>query len=353
MVNVLEQLIYWAIVMLPFGMAISNGLMNSFMGMLIVSFLLKKIIKKEPMFVGTRINIPLLAFFLIICFSLVNTINFKDSLRGGILRLLQYIIVIFAIIDGVKDKKHILRIIIAVSASLLLISIDSIWQVFRGVDFIRGNSTIVNIGIVRATASFSDSNVLGIYLSALSPLLLSLTLYYFKAKERILFGVLSLLALGGIFLTYSRPTLLAIYLVLLFLAIAKKSKGMIVVLLLFILVAPFVMPKSVKQFAKSVEYNPIRFMCNDDRIAVYRNAMLMIKASPVIGHGANTFNKNYKNYKEYPEYRNIVTPENMYAHNNILHMTAELGILGLGIFIWLLYELFMACAGIYKRRERK
>jgi putative inorganic carbon (HCO3(-)) transporter len=349
MLNIVEQLLYWAIILLPFGMAISNGMMNTFLGMIIAAFLIKKLIKKEPVFAQTRINIALLAFFIIVCFAAVNTINFKDSFKGGILRILQYIIVLFALIDGVKDKKHVLRIVVSIGLSLLLISVDSIWQVITGIDFIRGNHPVLNIGLVRATASFSDSNVLGIYLSALAPLLIGLTLYYFKGREKLSFGIITLLALASIFLTYSRPTLLAIYLVFLFFAIARKSKALITVLLVFILIAPFLAPKSVRQWAKEVDYHPVRFMCNDDRIAVYFTAVNMIKASPIIGHGPNTFNKNYKNYKNYPEYRNIVTPDNMYAHNNYLHMTAEIGILGFGIFIWLLFEFFVSCVQIIRK----
>jgi O-antigen ligase len=267
--------------------------------------------------------------------------------------LFQYIIVVFAIIDGVKDKKHIWKIVIAIAGSLLLISFDSIWQVSTGKDFIRGNTPVLNIGLVRATASFSDSNLLGIYLSAITPLFFGLALYYIKSKEKIAFSILSLLGLIGIILTYSRPTLLAAYVAVFFLAIAKKSKWLIMALVVFILIAPFLLPKSVKLWAKEINYNPGRFMCNDDRIAVYRNAIQMIKASPVIGHGPNTFNKNYKKYKEYPEYRNVITPDNMYAHNNILHMIAEIGFLGFGLFIWLLCELFAACFGIKKMLKDK
>ena len=349
MINVIDTIIYWMIILLPFGMAISNGLMNSFMGALIGFFLIKKVLNKECVFIKTPINIPLLALFLITCFSIINSAYLKDSFRGGILRLLQYVFVIFAVIDGVKDKKHVLRIVISIAICILLISIDSIWQVFIGKDFIRGNAPIINLGLVRATASFSDANVLGIYLSAITPLFFGLTLCYFKGRKKLIYGLLSLLGLLGLALTYSRPTLLAAYIVLLFLALAKRSKLLIIMLLLFIFIAPFVMPRSVKEFAREVEYNPVRFMLNDDRIAIFRNAIQMIKASPVIGHGANTFNKNYVKFKEKPEYRNVVTSDTIYAHNNFLHMAGEIGIVGLVLFIWLLFELFIACAGIYNK----
>jgi putative inorganic carbon (HCO3(-)) transporter len=75
----------------------------------------------------------------------------------------------------------------------------------------------------------------------------------------------------------------------------------------------------------------------------------MIRDHPVIGLGANTYMKNYKRYKNYPEYRNVITADFLYAHNNFLHMAAEIGLLGLGIFLWLIYELFRECIAVNKK----
>lgn len=347
--QVLDFILYWAIIIFPFSMGISNGFMNAFMAFIIVAFLLKKVVKKECIFSDTSINIPLLALFLITVFSLSYSAYPKDTIKGGILRLLQYIILLFALIKEVKDKKHIWRIIFSIIAGLVFVSLDAIWQVNTGKDFVRGYAATILIGLVRATASFSDPNILGVYLSALVPLILGLVLYYFKGSKKVLFGSISLLVLAGIALTYSRPTLLGTYLALLFLTIVRRSKWLITFLIVFILIAPFVLPKSVKQFAKEVNYNPVRFMCNDDRIAIFRNSAQMIKASPIVGHGANTFMKNYKKYKENPEHLNIVTADFCYAHENFLQIAGEIGLVGLGIFIWLLYELFKGCAFIYKQ----
>ncbi len=89
-------------------------------------------------------------------------------------------------------------------------------------------------------------------------------------------------------------------------------------------------------------------MCNDYRIAVYRNSLNMMKAHPILGVGANNYMKQYKRYKEAVEYRNIVTLDYMYAHNNFIHLASEIGLLGLAAFLWLLYKLFKECALIYR-----
>ena len=352
-IKYLDCAIYWLIILIPLSVAVSSAPMSVFMGLLIAGFVAKKILKKERLFAKTALNILLLFLFIITCLSVFNSVNFKDSLKGGMFRLLQYIFIFFIMVEELQDIRHIKKVIFAMIIGILLLSLDSIWQVITGYDFIRGYKPVINIGLARATASFKDSNILGIYLSAIAPIIFGLTLYYFKGLKKIVFIFISLAALAGIALTYSRPTLLAIYIALFFLAIAKKNKALIGFLIIFTLASPFIVPKSVKNWAKEVEYNPLRFMCNDDRIAIYHNSLNMIKHHPIIGVGANTFMKNYKRYKEYPEYRNIVTSDYIYAHNNFLHMAAEIGLVGLGIFLWLLYKLFTECRNIYKKLDEQ
>lgn len=348
MLRLLDYIVYWLIILIPFSMAISPAPMNVFMGLLIISFILKKALKRERIFCRTQLNMPLMFLFIISCLSAFNSINLEDSFKGGVFKLLRYIFIFFIMVEELRGRRHIKKIIFSMCLGMVLASVDCVWQVITGYDFIRGYRPVINIGLVRATASFKDSNTLGIYLSAIAPLIFGLAIYYFKGIKKTLFVFISLIALTGIILTYSRPTLLAIYVSLFVVGWVKRNKALIAVLIIGLLVAPFIAPKPVKDWAKEVEYNPLRFMCNDDRIAAYRNSFNMIKAHPIIGIGVNTFMKNYKKYKESPEYRNVVTADYLYAHNNFLHMAAEIGLIGLGIFIWLLYKLFRECVNIYK-----
>ncbi|MDD4979728.1 MAG: O-antigen ligase family protein [Candidatus Omnitrophica bacterium] len=348
-IKYLDCIIYWSIVLMPFSMAISPVPVSVFEGFLIFSFFTKKLLKKERIFSATVINIPLLLLFAITCLSVINSINYFDTLKGGIFKLLRYIFIFFIVSEEARDAGHIRKIVFSVTLGIILASFDGIWQVATGRDFIRGYAPVLNIGLVRATAAFKDSNLLGIYLSALAPLVFGLMLYYYRKGKKALMLLASFIALVGIALTYSRPTLLAIYIALFFLGIARKDKKMVIFLIVILLIVPFILPRSVKDWAKLVDNNPLRFMCNDDRIAVYRNSLNMIKAHPFIGLGANTYMKNYKYYREPVEYRGVVTKDYMYAHNNFLHMASEIGLIGLGIFIWLLYKLFRQCGDIYKR----
>lgn len=347
-IKILDGIIYWAIVIIPFAMAIAPAPMNAFFGILVFCFLVKKAIKKERLFVSSGLNLPFLLLLIISAASAFNSISYRDSSRG-LFKLIEYWALFLIMAEEIKDEAHIKRIVFAMSAGVLLLSLDALWQVRQGKDFIRGNMPVINLGIVRATASFPDANVLGIYLSAIAPLVILLAFCCLKINEKFIFYVVSLLVLLGIFLTYSRPTLLAIYICLWLIGVIRRSKWLVFLLIIITLISPFIAPRSLKDWAKEMRYNPVRFMCNDDRIAVYINTIQMIKAHPLIGVGVNNFMKNYKKYKEIPEYRNVVTADFMYAHNNFLHMAGEIGLSGLSIFFWFLYKLFGAGISIYRK----
>ena len=345
-IKYLEFTIYWSIVLIPFSIAIAPAATSVFMGFLFFSFLVKKILKKEKLFVNTPINLPFVILILISIISFKNSIDYHASFRG-LAKLMQNAFLFLICAEEIKDKKHITCVIFAVILGASLASFDALWQVLFGKDFIRQHAPIINIGIKRATAAFPNANVLGVYLSALAPLIIGLSLYLFKGRKKIVMLFLSVLTITGIVLTFSRPTALALYISVLFLSILRKDKTLIAILLILLLIIPFIMPGNIKDWARKINYNPIVFMCNTDRIVIYRNTINMIKHHPIIGVGVNTFSKNYLTYK-LPEPEDARTGDTMYAHNNFLHLAAETGLISLFVFVWLLWNLFLYSGYVYK-----
>jgi len=138
---------------------------------------LKKIIGRQKIIPRTAVNRPVLFFFIISVLSITHSINLKDSLVGGMLRLLLFSSVLFIVAAELKDKRQLKQISYSIAAAVILVTLDGAWQIFSGKDFLAGREPVLNLGLMRATASFKDSNLLGIYLSAFAPLLLGLALY--------------------------------------------------------------------------------------------------------------------------------------------------------------------------------
>lgn len=345
-IKYLDFIIYWSIVGIPFSIAIAPAITYTLIGFMFSSFLLKKIIKKEKLFIHTPINLPFLCLALISVISFRNSIDYIASFRG-IARFIQNAFLFLVCAEEVKNRRHINKIILSIILGATLASIDGIWQIIFGKDFIRGHTYILNIGLKRATAAFPNANVFGIYLGAITPLVIGMSLYYFKKKVKFIMLVISLLVTVGLIFTFSRGAALAFYTAVLFIAICRKDKFIVSLLLVFLFTFPLIVPRNIKDWAKSVDYNPIVFMLNADRISIYSNTLNMIRHHPLIGVGVNTFCKNYAKYK-LPEAKGAESGDSVYAHNSYLHMAGEIGLLGLGIFICLLFRLFKQAAITYR-----
>ena len=348
--EVLDLIIYWSIVVMPFSVAIAPGPANVFIGLMVLAFLSNKIIFRKKLFVKTPVTLPFLVLILVSFLSFGNSIDMSDSFRG-IIKLLKYLFIFLICAEEVKDVKHIKRIVLSLASGVFLVSIDAFWQLFSGKDFIWGAPAWPStINLARASASFPDPNVMGIYLCAIIPLVAGLALFYRKGKTSPAMIVVGILAVSGLLVTFSRGSGLGLYIALLFLSIVNNKKILTALLLCVLLVYPLIMPPQIKQWAKEINYNPLVFMFNRDRISIYKNAINMIEHHPVIGVGVNTFSRNYLKYK-LPEPENAKSADAVYAHNIYLHMAGEIGLLGLGAFLWFIYVFFRQGFAVYKKLD--
>jgi len=343
----LDVIIYWAIVLIPFSIAIAPAIAHSFIGLMSVSFIIKKILKREKLFIHTPLNVPFLFLMIVSFLSFKNSIDYQDSFHG-IGKLIINALVFLICAEEIKNELHVRRIILSIISGVTLVSTDALWQLSTGKDFIRGNDLKSAIGLIRATASFPNPNVFGVYLSAVTPLIVGLSLYYFKGKIKLLMLAISALATNGIVLTFSRGSALGLYIATLFVSIVRRNKTMLISLLIILIIFPIIAPHKIKIWAKSINYNPVVFMLNADRISIYRNTVNMIKHHPLVGVGVNTFSKNYLSYK-LPEPPGAETPPHVYAHNNFLHMAGDIGLLGLFSFLWFLFRFFKDNLRTYRR----
>jgi len=201
-----------------------------------------------------------------------------------------------------------------------------------------------DISLKRMTATYRHCNDFGVYLVTIGGIVWALALYEFKKKARWLGLAAAGLVTVCIVLTFSRGAALGLFGAALLMALVKKDKLILLILALSIIALPFLMPDSMKDWAKSTD-SFLELCCNLDRIVFYKSSIEMIKDHPFIGVGVNTYMKAYSKYKV--KEVGIITPDTPYAHNNYLHMAGEIGLLGLGIFLWIMAALFMELRKIY------
>ncbi|MBM3252504.1 MAG: O-antigen ligase family protein [Candidatus Omnitrophica bacterium] len=73
------------------------------------------------------------------------------------------------------------------------------------------------------------------------------------------------------------------------------------------------------------------------RIKIWQGAINMIKANPLIGTGIGTFDWGFQAYR--PEGLRVRA---YFAHNDYLHMMAEMGLLALPLMLWMIWVVVTA-----------
>ncbi|MBU1112447.1 MAG: O-antigen ligase family protein [Candidatus Omnitrophica bacterium] len=229
------------------------------------------------------------------------------------------------------NKKQIKWLIGLFLLSSLLINIDGLHQVIKGVSFIRNYPMLFHNDLLAPTATFRHYNDFASYLVVSFFLLFGFLLSTRQLSYRLILVLFLPLLLTNLFLTYSRGAWLSLMILIIFVFLFATTKRIKIVSLVFILgllTALVSIPVIQERFLSIFKYGG-----DADRFRVWKAAFLMFNSSPLIGKGIGTF-MDY--LKQYGSQYFIV----QYAHNCYLQILAETGMIGFLAFFWFLGELF-------------
>ncbi|MCM8799839.1 MAG: O-antigen ligase family protein [Candidatus Omnitrophica bacterium] len=354
LIDFLKKATLLLLCMVIFSIPISIALTNITIGLALIFWLINKILNKDLIFKKTPINIFLILLILVSAISMVNSSNIVSSL-GGMQKLAKYIFLFFIIVETVDDKDKLKRIVFAWILGLSLVSIDGFFQYLTGKDFIRGYPLPVslwkmygNLPSPRIKASMHNPNDFACYLISSIPLILPLFLYYTKRFKKMLLGLIFVISFFCMFHTQFRGAGLAFVVIVILLSIIKKDIRLAILLLIFLLSLPIILPKPLLYWLVQ-NINPYDFFIEDmGRRRHWQTALEMVKKHPFVGVGINTFSISYIKYKD------IKDPfVGFYAHNSYLHLAGETGLIGLMIFIWMLIVITKNWINFYRKQKDK
>lgn len=307
---------------LLFSLAISNGMVESFAGVMAFGFLGRKIIKPDFRWLKFWPNIFLVLFLFFNALSLLNCgIYLGKGLHALLGKWLQYLGIYVIAAEAVCDEKVFKRGIFIFLAGAILAVFSGLSQYFFGYEFLRHRGIVkTNEGLQAITSTFVQNNGFGGYLVVVLPVLLAVLLFFRASRiKTYALSALSLLSIGAIFLTFSRGSWLAFVVSLFFLAVflKKEFKWLIPALVIVLLISFF------SVFRERIFYT---FTVGGDsnRFKYWDTALIMIGHHPLLGMGVGTFMANF------PKFLPAIIVS--YAHNCYLQMWAEAGIFSLVSF---------------------
>ncbi len=291
--------------------------------------------------VASYLNTPIGFYTLIAFLSLVISYYFHLSFKGFFCKLLQGTFTYFMFIECMNTKKRIMMFLKVLFASFALIVFNGLFQYVVRREFIMQHP----ITDGRVTSSFKHANDFSGYLLSFLPVALTLSLVRFKkmfgffnqqdnAKKKLskwfYIGMLFIVVMATLNLgfTYSRSAWVAFAFSLIFLGLRNRKVLMIMVCVI-ILFTSFFANRMLKERTSDVAGGGL--FDDSERLIYWQEALLIIKDHPLLGSGLNTYSMVAPRYKIH---------WGGYPHNCYLQTAAEMGILGLAAFLWILYRLF-------------
>ncbi|MFQ5706391.1 MAG: O-antigen ligase family protein [bacterium] len=298
------------------------------------SWLIRMAIYKElGLFLETKLNRPIL-YFVVVCFfaTAIGMISGRVAIVTGflfVIKYIEYFVIYFMVTFYVKERKQVRNFLLAMFLTCIVVCLVAMWQIPMG---------------ERVTAPFEgkggEPNTLGGYLVFILALTLGLLLQLPDNRRRLWLGGFCVVIFVPLLFTLSRSSWVALIpMYLIFIIATHHRLALLMVLVVGVLAAPFLMPKSIKerieytfQNKKVVEWQEkigdvTLDTSSSARIHDWREALRAFLKHPIFGYGITGW---------------------QFVDNQYIRTLVELGLLGLCAFLGLLYVILKEVWHIYK-----
>ena len=287
-----------------------------------------KILRKKQKIYFSRF-FPLILLFLlagiVAVFVSPDTQSALGHYKAYFIDPILYFIVFINLIRSRKDLK---LMVFSFGVSALLVSLFAVWQ-YLGI--FSGLEPYISESPKRATSLFEFPTAVGKFLGPIICLFLALI---FAGQEKIkshwrdqafLYGVtgFSLLAVA---LSFTRAALLGIFAAFIFISLFSRSKKIIWLLLLGLILLFMIIPGSRSQIISVVSGADTS---TDVHLIMWQGTWRMLQNNPVTGAGLAGFPAVYNLYRD-PAHTELFP----YPDNFFLAVWSEIGLAGLVIFTW-------------------
>lgn len=298
-----------------------------------LSLLLKIAITPDFDLKYLKTNAWILILILVVCVSAMTSISLEES-RNIALLMTAFIMSYFIVINTIDNKKQFRFLLYVFAFASVITAIIGIYQYIFGDVYSQAwlDSEMFEDIKMRVYSTFENPNVYGEYLILAIPIIFSL-FWTEKGwlKKLVLLGMFGIDMLALV-LTFSRGCWLGIILAIgiLLLIIDRRF---IWVGIVGLIVLPFVLPETIMNRFLSI--GNLDDSSTSYRVYIWLGTIAMLKDYwfSGIGLGTTSFNTIYPIYS----YNNISAP---HSHNLFLQLIVEYGIIGLLVFLGVLYNFY-------------
>ncbi len=334
--------IYLAVLILPFMPDILNLLYLIFLvGVYIYKGLFKNTspLSKEP------VDIPIIIYALLILISTITSIDPSGSFRDLAIHFAAMGFV-FIIVNNINTKEDFNKLVTFLVIAATLVALYGLYQYKVGVEMEDKWVDAVNNPDVktRVYSVFGNPNILAEYLIMIIPISAALFWYSKKIHKKTIFLITSLILTIALVLTLSRGGWIG-FAFGIFIFIILIEKKLLLALIPIALLGIYFLPQSIVN--RILTIGNLGDSSNAYRIRLWKITLEIIRDNWLVGVGFGyiPFKTTFETY--------IRTMPAYHSHNTYLQTMGEMGILGLIVFIMLIFVLYKyAIKKLMKEEDR-
>jgi len=322
----------WLIIL---GIPCSRALVEIGATLLIVSWLWRKWRLHDVSLRRSPLVAPLSLFAGWATLSLLWTPQWPLTLRAVISQTMEYVAIYLAVSDGLRDGAQARRVIWGWLLWSVVMVADGAFQLSRGADLIRGYAPGLIAGGARMTAAMKYPNDFGAY-AALSTMMASgVAIAEWVRTRRVTSGIalgIAVVNAVALILTFSRSAWLGFGLAGLVALMLYRTRYTVPLVVAAGAVITLLPSPYLERLTSILHVHP--GSASQERLLIWHSVLQMVHQHPWVGFGLNTFNATF------PLYKHLDIMGTPYAHNCFLQLAAELGLVGLVLFVWVLMRVF-------------
>lgn len=322
---------YWAVSVNAIG-GFNISITTFCLGALYALWWVELLTQKTPTPNVLRQNLPLLAYLAAVVLSMLVAQN--DLLASfEVFLLFQTFLLVLYLVRFIRSRQDIQLLITMLLIGLVLESLVMIGLRILGHSIsIAGIKASIDGG--RVSGTLGSPNTAAGYLELLLAPAMGVLLTPLPKRYKLLAGLAFSLGAVAMLLTFSRGGWVAFIVSITLLLSVAFYRGWLSPKLPLTIIAILVPVLFVFRQPILDRLQGDDLGAADSRTIMYRQALRVIEANPVLGVGAN----NYANwYEQHPE-PEIDAPRLRTAHNKYLLVWAETGIIGLAAFLGFLFS---------------
>jgi len=248
-------------------------------------------------------------------------------------------------VNVIRSRKQIKLLLYFLGFSALATSVYAIFQNFTGIGI---PDPWREAELRRVTAWYGYPVAVALFVAPLVGLFSGLLVFAKKsmvAPAWVFSTAVVVLGVAAIFFTHSRGALVAIILGIVGLSFFTKYRwwlvGLVVLAIILLLVVPGVSDRFIDVFTGDDNSTNVR-------LVMWQGTWRLLGDNWLFGAGLSGFPSLYDQYREARH-----TELLLYPHNLILNFWVEIGIVGLGAFLWLVFLFFRRVFRAYRRGKDK